>query len=209
MMSDLASFYFTNDSEYEIKGYCADGEFLKSSTHKGLPLVSIEDVIKIFPSANYHVFIAVGYSKLNEIRKNKFNHFKSHQYQLASYLSSKSSFWNESLQVGENVFLMENNVIQPYSSIGDNVLIWVNNMIAHHSVLDSHTTITSHVVMGGGVKIGSSCFIGSNATLRDGIEVAPHTIIGASSNVVRSILKPGLYIGNPALFKSETSAVEL
>lgn len=209
MMADLATFYFTNDSEYNVVGYVCDDHFVNSHEYNRLPLVSLSELTSKFSPDSVHVFVAIGYSQLNAIRKNKFVELKTLGYKLASYICSKSSFWNNSLEIGENVFIMENNAIQPFSHIGDNVLIWLSNMISHHSLIEPHTTITSHVVLGGGVTIGESCFIGSNATIRDGIKIVNHTIIGAAANVVSSIEKSGLYVGNPAKFRSESSEVIL
>lgn len=209
MMADLATFYFNNDSHFEVVAYSCDDHLVTGVSHKDRPLVSLSELTSKYPPSQFDVFVAIGYSQLNDLRKEKFTNLRSKGYKLASYISSKTSSWKNSFEIGENVFIMEHNAIQPFCKIGDNVLIWLSNMISHHSVIEAHTTITSHVVMGGGVTIGESCFVGSNATLRDGISIASRTIIGSAANVIASIDKPGLYVGNPAKFRSTTEAVTL
>ena len=86
--------------------------------------------------------------------------------------------------VGENTFIFEANVIQPFVKIGDNVVMWSGNHIGHHTHIASHCFIASHAVISGHVTIGESCFIGVNATLRDGIDIAPRCVIGAGAVVL-------------------------
>ena len=48
-------------------------------------------------------------------------------------------------------------------------------------------------------KIGNNVSIGSNATILP-VTVCDRVVIGAGSVVTKSILKPGIYAGNPARF---------
>jgi acetyltransferase-like isoleucine patch superfamily enzyme len=59
----------------------------------------------------------------------------------------------------------------------------------------------------GGANIGTGewdietkyrVFIGTNVTLAAGIEICSGTVIGTKTNVRKSILEPGVYVGNPA-----------
>ena len=70
--AELAYFYFQNDSSYEVVGFSVDSEFIQTETFSGKPLVPYEDVVSHYPPEKYSFFIALGYSKLNSIRKEKY-----------------------------------------------------------------------------------------------------------------------------------------
>jgi len=208
-LGELAHFYFTNDSNYEVIAFTADALYIKESTYLGLPCIAFEELEKHYSPSDVHLFVAIGYSKLNAIRIAKFNAAKAKGYTMASYVSSKSSTWSESIQIGENVFIMENNVLMPFCKIEDNVLVWVGNILSHHSVIKKHTTITSHAAIGGNVIIGEGCFIGLNATIRDSIEIADGTVIAASSNVIKNTEPHSVYMGSPAVFKMKAEDAKI
>lgn len=50
-----------------------------------------------------------------------------------------------------------------------------------------------------GATIGSSVLIGSNATILP-VSICDGAVIGAGSVVAKDIVKPGIYLGNPAKF---------
>lgn len=134
-----------------------------------MPVVAFEDVAKNYPPDSYDFFVALSYSKLNAVRKEKFLAAKEMGYKLVSFISSRATVLNEG-RIGENCFIFEDNTIQPFVTIGNNVTLWSGNHIGHHSVIQDHTFIASHVVISGGVEIGEQCFVGVNATLRDHIK---------------------------------------
>lgn len=196
-LAELANFYFTNDSNYEVEAFALDPEYISESTYLDKPLVPFDKVHLIYPPENFEMYVAIGYSNLNENRKNKYLQAKEKGYTLASYVSSKSTSW-EGLTVGENTFIMEDNTIMPFCSIGNNVLVWVNSILAHHMVVEDHVTITSHCAIGGNVIIKEQAFIGLNASVRNNITVGKAAVIGTSANVVKDVEPYSVMLGNPA-----------
>jgi len=138
------------------------------------------------------MFIAVGYSKLNKVRTQKYHQAKEKGYQLVSYVSSKATLLTE-LPIGENCFILEDNTIQPFVTIGNNVTLWSGNHIGHHVKIADNNFISSHVVISGGVQIQENCFIGVNATLRDHITISENCVIGAGSLILHDTQPNGVY----------------
>ena len=191
-ISELAYFYFQNDSEYEVVAFTVDSEFKSVETKYDLPVVDFEDVDKLYPAEKYEIFIALSYTKINLLRKQKYLEAKSKGYQLASYISSKCTDFSSS--IGDNCFILEDNTIQPFVTIGNNVTLWSGNHIGHHSEIASHSFISSHVVISGGVKVEEQCFIGVNATLRDHIIIGRESVVGAGATILSDIAPQGVYI---------------
>jgi len=193
-IAQLAHYYFTHDSEYEVTAFTVDRQFLDKTTFCESPVVAFEDILSHYPPDQYDMFIALSYSKLNAVRKEKYFAAKSMGYSLANYISSKATVLNEG-RIGENCFILEDNTIQPFVVIGNNVTLWSGNHIGHHSKIRDHAFLASHVVVSGGVEIGEQCFVGVNATLRDHITVGEKCVIGAGVLLLSDAPPDGVYMG--------------
>jgi sugar O-acyltransferase (sialic acid O-acetyltransferase NeuD family) len=194
-IAELAHYYFSTDSDYEVVAFSVDAGYIKEPLFMGLPVVAFGDVTQHYLPESHSFFVALSYSKLNAFRKEIFLAAKERGYKLVSFISSKATVLNDG-QIGENCFIFEDNTIQPFVRIGDNVTLWSGNHIGHHSVIHDHTFIASHVVVSGGVEIGEQCFVGVNATLRDHIRVGDRCIVGAGALLLGDAEPEGVYIGS-------------
>ncbi len=194
-IAQLAHFYFSTDSEYKVVAFVVDPEYVKESSFCGLPLLSSEEVCTAFPPHLNEMFVAISYTKLNDVRKQKYLQARSWGYALPGYVSSKATVLNEG-NIGENCFILEDNTIQPFVTIGNNVTLWSGNHIGHHSRIEDHCFIASHVVVSGRVVVGESCFIGVNATLRDHIKIGSRCVLGAGVLLLSDAEEGGVYLGS-------------
>jgi len=193
-IAQLAHYYFTHDSDATVAAFTVDQEYLTGNTFCNLPVVAFEDIHRHYPPDSHQLFIALSYSRLNGIRKEKYLQAKARGYTLASYVSSRATVLNER-RIGDNCFILENNTLQPFATIGNNVTLWSGNHIGHHASIQDHCFIASHVVISGGVVVGDECFIGVNATLRDHISVGEKSVIGAGALVMQNAAPHSVFIG--------------
>lgn len=193
-IAQLAHYYFSSDSNYEVVAFTVDAEYIDAERFCGLPVVPFQDVKDRYPPDEYDLFVALSYSKLNSVRKEKYLAAKALGYYLPSFVSSRATMLNQG-GVGENCFIFEDNTVQPFVVIGNNVTLWSGNHIGHHSIIHDHCFIASHVVISGGVEIGEQCFIGVNATLRDHIKIGERCVLGAGTLLLSDAAADGLYIG--------------
>ncbi|KOO58153.1 transferase [Rheinheimera sp. KL1] len=193
-IAQLAHYYFTEDSDYEVVAFTVDREYKTEDTFCGLPVIAFEMLQSVYSANDVSIFVALSYSKLNSIRKEKYLMVKSFGYMLASYISSKATVLNN-WKIGENCFILEDNTIQPFVEIGNNITLWSGNHIGHHSVIRDHTFLASHIVVSGGVIIGEQCFIGVNATLRDHISIGERCVVGAGALLLGDAEADGVYKG--------------
>jgi sugar O-acyltransferase (sialic acid O-acetyltransferase NeuD family) len=184
-----------------------DEEFKDTDYFLGKPLISFQNIRESFPPSDYDFFVALSYTKLNELRKAKYLAAKNLGYNLASYISSKATVLNDK-NIGENCFILEDNTIQPKVIIGNNVTLWSGNHIGHHSVIQDNVFISSHVVVSGGVIVEDSSFIGVNATLRDHIVIGSKSVIGAGSIIMKSTDPLSVYVPK-STEKREVSSSQL
>ncbi len=191
-IAEVCAFYFDHDSDYDVVAFTVDGEFLKEDTFAGRPVIASEDIVRTHPPNDHDMFIAVSHQRMNQVRAAKYHAAKTMGYALARYVSSKAITW-PGLVLGDNSFVMEANVVQPFASIGSDTILWSGNHIGHHSRIGDHCFLASHIVVSGSVEIGDHCFIGVNVALRDGITIPPRCLIGAGAIVTRDAKADEVY----------------
>lgn len=183
--AQVAHAYLSRDARYRVDGFTVDAGRLEAPRLLGLDVVPFDDVERRFPPDDVTMLVAVGYSRLNRARTQACATARARGYRLLTYVDRGASCV-EPVQLGDNCFVLEQNVLQPFVTIGNNVVIWSGNHIGHHSTIADNCYIASHAVIAGRVSIGENCFIGINATIRDGVTIAPDCIIGAGVTIQRS-----------------------
>jgi sugar O-acyltransferase (sialic acid O-acetyltransferase NeuD family) len=205
----LAHFYFTTDTGHDVVGFTVDREYRREDTFLGLPLCDAEEVTTRFPPDEHEMFVALSYAKMNRVRADKYAAMRAGGYRLTSYVSSRCTYLAQT-PPGDNCFILEDNTVQPFVTIGNNVTLWSGNHIGHDAVIEDHCFITSHVVISGSVRIGARSFIGVNSTLRNSITIAPATLIGAGSVIMKDTVEKGVYLPERAkLFPKSSDEIEL
>jgi len=205
----LAHFYFRGDSPHEVSAFAVDPQYRTADVFDGLPLVDSATLPSTYPPGQYSMFVAMSYARMNRVRAAKYDEMKAAGYELVSYVSSRCTYLSES-RPGDNCFILEDNTIQPFVTIGNNVTMWSGNHIGHDAVIDDHCFITSHVVVSGHVRIRSYCFVGVNATLRNSIELAAGTLVGAGAVIMKNTREKGVYLPQRAeLFAKNSDEIEL
>jgi sugar O-acyltransferase (sialic acid O-acetyltransferase NeuD family) len=201
--AELAHYYLTIDSEYEVVAFAVNKSYLQNDNFKGLPLVAFEDVERNFSPQNHRFFSPMAPRDMNISREKIYQAIKKKNYDCISYISSKATIFNNN--IGENCFILEDNTLQPFTDIGDNVIMWSGNHIGHHGKVDDHTFFSSHVVMSGHCHIKSYCYLGVNATIRDGLTLAEGTCLGMAATLTKETEPWKVYIGSPAKSLNKSS----
>lgn len=205
--AQLAHYYLENDSEHEVVAFTVNENYLPNNkSFCGLPVVAFENIEKEYPISDFKFFAPMSPQKMNTLREKTYNEIKAKGYELISYISSKATLFNNA--VGDNCFILENNTIQPFTTIGNNVILWSGNHIGHHSTIKNHIMFTSHVVLSGHCVVENYCTLGVNATIRDGVTLAEGTFVAMAASIIKNTDSWALYKGNPAI-KSEKSTKDL
>jgi len=188
----VAEVYLRLDSDYEVVAFTVDEGHMGATELNGRPVVPFGSLAERYPPAECSMFVAIGFSKVNRARGEMYAQCKERGYALISYVNSRATYWGD-LEIGDNCFVFEENVIQPNVKIGDDVVLWSGNHIGHDSVIGDHCFIASHVVVSGNVRIGPYSFLGVNSTVRDGVTIAPRCVIGAGALVMRDTEEGAVY----------------
>lgn len=195
--AEIVADYFINDSDYEVVAFVVDEEYKTIKALLGKPVVNFEEVSKIYSPENHEMFAAASFGKLNTIRQLMYEKGKKLGYRFASYVNSKAFVWHN-VEIGENSFVFEENVLQYKVKIGNNVILWSGNHIGHQSVIEDNCFISSHVVISGFCNIGRNSFIGVNTSFNDEINFGKYGITGNGTIIVKNTEEGSIYVGNPA-----------
>jgi len=190
----VASVYLDEDSPFRVVAFSVHQEFMGTSELLGRPVVPFEQLPALYPPGEHAMLVAMGYRKINKARAQIYDTCKALGYELISYVSTRASV-SKHVVIGDNCFIFENNVLQPFVRIGNDVVLWSGNHIGHDSSIGDHCFIASHAVVSGNVKVGDHSFIGVNATLRDGVSVGPQSVIGAGALVLKDVPAAGVVRG--------------
>jgi sugar O-acyltransferase (sialic acid O-acetyltransferase NeuD family) len=185
----IAHFLFTHDSRRQVAAFAADASHITEDRLLDIPVVAFEEVTRLYPPAEFDMFVAVGYRRMNAFRAERYQLAKDMGYALPTYVSTRASVWPD-LDIGDNCLVMDQVVIHPYARIGADTILWSGSHVGHDAVVGDHCFIASHAVVSGYVTIEPRCFLGSNATIRDGVTVARECVVGAGAVIVRDT-KPG------------------
>ena len=183
--AEIAYEYFTHDSDFEVKGFVLDRPYINSEEKFGLPIVAFDELEQHFDPETTGFHVAIPYANMNEVRSNFINRMKLKKYSPVSYISSESFVW-PNVNLGQHIFIFENNTVQPYSQVGENTIIWSGNHIGHHSIIGNNVFVSSHVVLSGHCQIGNNTFIGVNATIANNVNIAEYNWIGMGASIGKS-----------------------
>lgn len=173
---------FKREGKVEAVCFVVNPEFLTEESLFGLPIISSADVEDMYPSDEFGMFVAVGYSGMNSRRAEICAWARGCGYKLHSFISPRATTFPD-LVVGDNCLVLEDNTIQQFVTLGDNVFLWSGNHVGHHSRIGDNVFVSSHCVISGNCQIGMNSFLGVNCTLQDNVTLGEACFIGAASLV--------------------------
>ena len=195
--AQIACEYFEHDSNYDVVAFSVEHEYLTQPTLANRPVVAYETMEAHYSPTDVEVFVAIPASQLNRLRTRLYQDAKRRGYRFATYVSTRAFVWRNA-ELGENSFIFEGNVIQPFVRIGNNCILWSGNHVGHRTVVRDNVFVASHAVISGYCEIGESSFIGVNATFNDHVKVASDNLVGAGALVTRDTEPGRIYVGSPA-----------
>ncbi len=171
--AEYASFVFEHDDDYEVVGFCMETTYLeKFPNTKENNVYAFEAIKNLFPPQENELFISVGN---NLIRERIYMAAKDLGYKLATYISSEAKYWNN-LKIGDNCFVGEGSLLQPFTEIGNNSILF-SASIGHHSKIGDHVLL-SGCSLGGNVHVEDHSFLGINSTVKENTRIGSKNIIG-------------------------------
>ena len=183
--------HFTDD---EVVAFSLDSPYISSDRFDGLPLVPFEELQRLFPPNDYQLLNTLGYKRMLATRRDFHWRAKALGYTLYTYKHPSNKLCSP---VGEGSIVLDGVSIDFNCMLGIGGIYWSNARIGEACRVGDFTYWAPGSVGCGNLDIGDRCFIGANATLRDGISLAPMTLVGAGVYMNRSVKEPNKMFKSP------------
>ncbi len=190
MIAKLACYYFLRDKKFDIVAFTVDAGHITSPSFMNLPVLPFEEITTRFPPSDYKMFIAIGPNSMNGLREKKFHEAKKKGYELPSYISDKAVCGSP---LGENCFVADGVVINPFAQIGNNNFFWEQCYISCDSVISDHCYFSPHSTLGTFCKVEPNCIVGTSASIKTRIQLAHHSLVGSCSFISKDTEAYGVY----------------
>ena len=192
---------FFEADERSIAGFCTDKAYLPQNRKlRGLPVVAYEELEDHFPPAEYGILFAMGYTKMNMVRKERMDDAIRRGYTIESYTHPSAIINAEKMGYGN--IIMEGVILGQGVSVGDGNIFWPAAHVAHHTSVGNYNFFTISVAVAGNVKIGDFCVFGANCTVKNSISIEDGTLVGAGSYIAHSTEAWSVY-APPRTYKLE------
>ncbi len=176
----LLKYYMEEDRDSrKVVAFTMNKEYIDSTEFCGVPVVPFENIEDEYSNYEYEILIAIGNSKMNEIRKSVYNKIKEKGYTVASFIHSSCSI--NSHDIGEGNILLENCLVYPFAKIGSGNLLWDHVLISHDCVVGDFNTFSSYADLCGYVTIGNNGYFGKHCIINEHSIIADYTLVGANA----------------------------
>ena len=154
-----------------------EGSHILLKSHKGVEIkLNSED------SFVEGVYICIGYSQMNGIRKKVHKEILANwnNMKIKSFISRKAFIGNDVL-IGEGCIIMPLAIIEPSVTIGDCSTAWFGSQVCHHTQTGKYIWIAANSTIGANCLIGNNCFFGISSTIPTGAHLADYTLLTAGA----------------------------
>lgn len=148
--------------------------------------------VKKARKTNGDLFVAIGNAS---IREELMKSFKGHHFPV---LIHPSAVIADDVTIDEGSVVMAGVVVNPGARIGRGAIINTCSSVDHDCVIGDFVHISVGAHLSGTVTVGKGSWIAVGASVVNNVEICGDCMIGAGAVVVKSIDRPGTYMGIPA-----------
>ncbi len=181
-------------TEFDVKGYIADGYEGSSKENEGLqkPILSTVDDYVIEEN---DVFICAIGSTLG--RKSTVERILAKGGEFISIIN-KTAIIQGNVNIGKGVFIGPYTVIGDNATLKDHTMVNTHSAVGHDAVLEKYVCVMSYVDITGYCRIGERVFLASGCRMTPSTNIGEGAYVGIGRVVLRKV-KPGVEVfGHPA-----------
>ena len=204
--TDLANQLYFHIKKYKIANvvaFAVNRDYIQNDRFLDLPVIDIETMEQHYPPNQYNIYIAIGYTQMNQIRQNVYQILKAKGYKFPNFIHPTVKMDCES--IGEANIVLSNTILDCFVKIGNGNIFHINATISHNSIIGDFNFFAVRACVCGFVRIGNCCFIGANSTIKNGIIVNDNSIIGAGAYLSKDSNKNSVIVPATSIFLSKTS----
>lgn len=203
----MVRYYVEKYSEIKIAAYAVDCEYKTNNIFDGLPVVEFETIEENYPPEDYSFILALGYKRMNESRKQKYQIIKKKGYKLENFIHP--SVVQDCPEMGEGNIIFENVTLAYGVKIGNANIIWNGCQISHESIVGDFNFFSGGSLIAGMTVVKNNCFLGINSAVCGGRILEDYTLIGAGCYMNNSSKPYGVYVPARSLCLENKKSIEM
>lgn len=178
----------------DIKGFLDDNADSWGSENFGSPVLGAIDLWTAHADCQF--VIAVGNPR---VRRKIAEHMGSQgQPRFATLIDPAAIVGTREVAIGEGSVICAGAVLTTRISLGKHGLINRNANIGHESQMGDYVTIAPLAAVSGRVTLGDLVEVGTGACIRQGLAMAPGSMLGMGGVLLNNTEDNALVVGNPA-----------
>jgi UDP-3-O-[3-hydroxymyristoyl] glucosamine N-acyltransferase len=192
-----------NNKPFKVIGY---GEstltqetllFGKEFVHQDIGILTPQEFKNLKSKDDFQYFIGFGLD-LQE-RRQTVDLIDDNNCDCVTYVHDTALVF-DGVKIGKGSCVANFSSIMQGAIIGDHCFIETYCLVSHGCIIGKNTILHSGTMIAGKTTVGENCMFNFKAAAINKISICNNTIIGAFSNVNKTIDKPGVYVGSPARF---------
>lgn len=214
--TDLAEnlFYLLAEDGIEIAGFVVERKYItddckeisfKNEIRK-LSVIPFEDLETHYKKEEIALYLCIGYTGMNRVRREKFMEIKERGYRIESYIHRTACVETDSL--GEGNLIFEQAYIGMYARFGDGNIVYPKAMIAHHTKVGDFNYFAISTSVAGHVTVSDENFFGNNASTKDKIIIGKRNLIGANSYVQHDLSDENVIVPERSIVLKDKKATD-
>lgn len=188
----MLRFYAEKYMDISVVAYTLNEKYITERKKDGIPVIEFEKINEKYPPEKYAFILAIGYKKMNDIRKKIYNQIKQMGYDVVNLIHPSAQI--ECLSMGEGNIILENAVLAYGSKIGTGNIIWNGCQISHESEVGDFNYFAPSAVIAGKTVVKNNCFLGIQSAVRGGNILEDYTLVGAGSYINSSTETNEVYV---------------
>ncbi|GLB58985.1 acetyltransferase [Cytobacillus sp. NCCP-133] len=177
-------------NRWQSIAFLDDDKSIKTSM--GLEVIGTSD--DVFTHIDeYEIFVGIG----NNTTRQRIHEMLETFGASIPVLIHPNAVVGEQVEVGFGTVVMAGVVINCCTSIGKGCIINTGSTVDHDNKIEDFVHISPGVHLAGTVKVGKGSWLGIGSVVSNNVNITSGCKVGAGSVVVKSIDRPGTYVGIP------------
>ena len=150
----------------EIIAYAVDEFCISKGKMDGVPVIPLNTLPENYFYNEVTLIMGIGYARMGDIRKRKFEQCKSWGYCFENYIHPTAVI-EKNVVLGEGNNILEGVILEESVVLGNANLVFGGSMIAHETTVGNYNTFSVKTVVAGCATIQNNCFLGAASTVKD------------------------------------------
>ena len=133
--------------------------------------------------------VCIGYSNMNENRKNMVEFVESHRKLINTNWISQKAYLGSDVLIGYANIILPFAILEPSVKILNGNVFWFRSHVAHNSKISNFCWIAAGNTVGANCKIGNNCFFGVSSTIPSGSEIENYVLLTAGATSYTKVLE--------------------